>query len=202
MTRPASHFVRLAIAATLGTTLAACASSPTPSYYLLRPPAFEPTVTEQTEITILIQSVTIPDHLRRQEMVLGPIDGPVSFTTTERWAEPLDKNISEFLAARLGSQFGTANVFDRWSGFTTKPKIVVRLDITRFGTSGQEAAIDASWELSGTQSTAVVRFSDQARASISGPSAAERVRGMEAALADLGTKISTSIADRLRRRED
>ena len=188
-----SRSVAIAIAIGTLSVTAGCASSPQPNYYLLKAPTKETNLELRAGPTVLLQSVTLPDHLKRSEVIFDPSGNTIAFSTLDRWAEPLERNISDVIVSVLGGRFGAANVFDRRAGFTSRPDIVVRLDVGQMAVSDDSATLSASWELSTKGDEKPQLFSYQSRTPVSGFDASSKVGAIEQAIVSLAMEIETSV---------
>ncbi|MEP0189884.1 MAG: ABC-type transport auxiliary lipoprotein family protein [Erythrobacter sp.] len=188
-----SRSFAVAIAIATLAVVTGCSSSPQPNYYLLKAPAKGQNAELRAGPTVLLQSVTLPDHLKRSEVIFEPSGNTVAFSTLDRWAEPLERNISDVIVSVLGGRYGAANVFDRWAGFTSRPDIVVRLDIGQMAVSDDSATLSASWELSTKSDEKPQLFSYQSQTPVSGFDASSKVGAIEQAIVGLAMEIEASI---------
>jgi uncharacterized lipoprotein YmbA len=77
-----------------------CSSSPPSRLYLLEPMIAEP-AGSGTELTVAIARVTLPEHLKREEILTQDQRYRINTAGFDRWAEPLDYNIGSVLAENL-----------------------------------------------------------------------------------------------------
>jgi len=177
-----------------------CASSPEPRLYLLEAtPDAGPAEVGDSEISILVDVVTLPDHLRRSEIISRGARHRVTVANFDRWAEPLDRNIANVVVAHLSSRYGPENVFDRYARFTTEPDILVRLRILEFGeTQENRVTLKATWELSDSRADTSRIFSSEFQQP-SSDSTDATVEAMSVALAGLSHAIGISISEWHRR---
>lgn len=174
-----------------------CASSPEPRLYMLEAaPESELAEVRSTDISVLVDVVTLPDHLRRSEIISRVAPHRVTVASFDRWAEPLDRNIANIVVAHLSSRFGPENVFDRYARFTTEPVILVRLRIFEFAeTHEEQVTLRASWELSDPRTDTSRIFSREFHQPSSSDSTDATVEAMSVALAGLSHAIGISISE-------
>jgi len=129
--------------------LGACSSSPDPNLYLLRAINGSISGTPNKEMTVQIGEVSIPDHLRDHRIITYGQGSQVSASEFNRWAEPLDKNISAVLAKNLAQSLGTDKIINQDSGLVEDPDFTVNVDVTEFSIElGIKVRLEAIWGLS------------------------------------------------------
>jgi len=119
-------------------------------FFMLTPSAEaladEPTGMKASEVSLGIGPVTLPEYLKRPEMVIRTSADEVKLSDTDRWAEPLESNFQSVLGQNLANLLGTQKiVFFPWYGL---PQIdyqvqvqVYRFDISPVG----QACLRARW---------------------------------------------------------
>lgn len=128
--------------------LGGCASSPPPSYFTLeagmpRQPA--PGLTPSLAIT----RISLPELIDRPQLVVRMADNQVRIHDTQRWAEPLRRQIPHLLADELGRLLGSGRVLAApVDGPGGDPDFRLRLDVQRLeAQSGGGAEVDVLWHL-------------------------------------------------------
>jgi len=139
---------RIALALTTALTLAACGTSPVPTYYSLS--AATPAAAAATAAAgvrrVVIVSTTIPDSLDRPQITLRESWGRVSFAEYHRWSESLKSGIPRTVAAQLSQDLGGAEVWPSSQAAPADAEVRVLLDVTRFDSSlGEAAQIEVLW---------------------------------------------------------
>lgn len=132
--------------------LGGCASSPAPSYFTLevgmpRQPA--PGLTPSLAIT----RVSVPELIDRPQLVVRMADNQVRILESQRWAEPLRRQIPHLLADELGRLLGSERVLAAPpDGLGGDSDFRLRLDVLRLeARSGGGAEVDMLWHLEARQ---------------------------------------------------
>lgn len=102
---------------------------------------------ENINETIGIGPIEVAEYLNRLHIVYQAEDGSLMMAANDYWAEPLDKGIARTLALNL-TQHDTSRSFVifPWRS-DSKPENSLRLQIHSLNRSGNEATINATWEL-------------------------------------------------------
>jgi uncharacterized lipoprotein YmbA len=123
----------------------ACGTPPTEHFYTLigDAPAL---VSSGSGPSVNIASISLPEAVDRNEMVLHKGPNSVALMETRRWAESLKSAIPRVVANDLAPLIDSAAVSTADDNIGQNAKYLVRLDITRFDTSlGGTEAIDVAW---------------------------------------------------------
>ena len=142
--------LRGAVALLLTLTLSAggtTGTSPEPRLYTLAAEAPPAAAASAAAYLVVVGPVTIPEVVDRPQIVTRAADNRVELHEMARWAAPLRGEISRVVAdnlARLleGSRVSTTD--QRASG---APDYRVLIDVQRFDSSSDGAAIQASWNV-------------------------------------------------------
>ncbi|HTT74396.1 MAG TPA: PqiC family protein [Candidatus Binataceae bacterium] len=172
-------------------------TSPVPDlskYYFLTataPPAAAPVT--RHPLMIGLGPVNLPGYLAGHNEIATRI-GPnqLSFSPTDRWAEPMDQNFKNVLARDLGQLTGGSIVQFPWYNPSTLG-YQLELDVTRFDTNESGVAtLSARWVISDPRSgrQLLVRESTLTQAAASTSTAAE-----VAALSQTVSALSQAIAN-------
>lgn len=139
--------LRLAGAAALLATLAACASSPT-HFHTLIPPS-TPLATAAAPFVIDVQAVGVPPQVDQPALVLRQGASGIAVLDGERWASPLGDEIRGALSADLATRLGTHDVHGLPRSKDARV-IQVQLDVRRFDSEvGASATLEAGWSVRG-----------------------------------------------------
>lgn len=149
MWKEVSIVVLSALAAALhGAGCVSFGKSDPASLYLLS--TLEPPVEQSTapELVLGIRSVVIPEYLSRPEIVRRPSAHRVTVTGFDRWAQPLDEEISRALAANLVALVPGARVVE--SPWQRTRAIDHEIEISVFGfeqVAGGDVVLTARWSV-------------------------------------------------------
>ena len=130
--------------------LGACSNSPDPRLYLLQSVAGAANFgdTNQNDLTIEIGEISLPKHLSGDRIITYVEPNQVVAAEFDRWAEPLDWNISSVIARNLSSLLGTAVVLDYRSNLKITPVFTVEVSIIEFSIyPGRKVSLVALWSL-------------------------------------------------------
>jgi uncharacterized lipoprotein YmbA len=130
--------------------LAGCASSEPSRFYVLsslaEAPLDERAASAMNEITLAVAPVELPRYLDRPQIAIRVAPNRLELFEFERWAEPLEYNVTRVIAENLSVFLAT----DRVAVFPRKlamsydyqvAVVVTRLDAT----PGGETTLDARW---------------------------------------------------------
>ncbi len=121
--------------------LTACASGPTPSYYLLE--AGTRTVSQSGGVSLGLHPIAIPEHLRRSALLVNASGGALKFSGQGRWGEPLTDGIRRVSALDLAAALGSGELRPwPWSG-AQQPQIEVHINVLTLDRSRQQATLIA-----------------------------------------------------------
>lgn len=87
--------------ALLPSLLTACSTSPETHLYIIEPMIASANTQIDNDLSIGVRLVTLPAHLNRKEIVTHNQRYRVNSAEFDRWAEPLDHNITNALAENL-----------------------------------------------------------------------------------------------------
>lgn len=132
--------------------LGGCAGTEPSRFYTLSAmqdaDAGQKAVTEEKDISIGIGPVTIPDSLKRPQIVTITSQNELTLAEFDRWAGSLEENISMVLAEHLSVLLNTDSVFMfPWKRLISIDYQVVVEIIRLDGTLGGEAVLVARWTL-------------------------------------------------------
>ena len=119
--------------------LAACGVSPDPTLYVLQ--SAPGTAVATRPVGVELRRVTIAGYLDRPELVRGPRDYRLSVDDTSRWGEPLAAMLDRVITEDLVQRLPHASVFSEAGAISTKPDLVLELDIQRLDTDADGAVV-------------------------------------------------------------
>jgi uncharacterized lipoprotein YmbA len=138
--------------------------------------------------------VKLPPYLDRNEIALRLSPTQVTYSNTDRWAEPLSVNVSRVLVQNLSRLLGTDRiVMFPWSS-AIEVDYQIRIELLNFeAAKGGEAQLAARYAIlgGGRREPLVVR-----EATFSRPAAADtaaEVTGLSATLGDLSRDIAAAL---------
>ncbi len=188
---------RTILLAGLLTILSACASSPDARLYILESADAGAAAANSETKTVFVSPVVLPDYLKRDEIVYRSGAHRIEVAQYDRWAEPLDRNITSVIAANLTSRFGAENVIDYYSNFSAQSDMTLRVRILEFvPTEDNNVILKAVWELA-QRGQGEALFSREidipVRSGVLGQNIDSTVRAMSEALNQLSQEIANSI---------
>jgi uncharacterized lipoprotein YmbA len=124
--------------------LAGCASTPQPRFYALS--AASAPSSASSALSVSVGPVSVPAALDRPQIVVSTSPNQVRLDELNRWAAPLQDNLSEVIAQNLLGLLGAAQV----SSFPKMPaadaQYRVAVELQRFeSVPGTEALLEATW---------------------------------------------------------
>lgn len=131
----------------LALVLGGCAAPQTPiNYYSLSgsmPAAIKP---GPQRFAVQIGPVTLPDLLKRSQLVLGVAEQPYRLSDQHRWAGELDREFARALGEQLAAQLGTEQIalFPADGHLSLTDQVLLDI-LTLDGTLGKEAVLVVRW---------------------------------------------------------
>ena len=178
--------------------LVACGTTAPTRFYLMSPmpdTGQDASTVEKKDVSIALSPVKLPEHLNRPQMVTRQSGHQVRVDEFNRWAEPLDVQVTEILAENLSLLLGTEGVVitNRFKqadfDFHLSVKFI-RLD----GWPQKEAVLSCRWYLGTGDGPAGVhprRFS--ITRAVEGSDTPDLVATLSHLLADLSREIAREI---------
>lgn len=174
--------------------LAGCTGkSPKSDFYVLgATPAPGPAAALSQAFAIAVGPVTIPAELDRKQIVTREAGNRLIVAELNRWAGPLQDNITAVLTANLAARLATSKVapHNRESLFPFTHHVV--LDINRFdGNLQGDALLDVTWSIKkhGESAPLLVRHT-VIQAAVATPDYPGLVAAQSEALAEISTRIA------------
>ncbi len=144
------------VRALLLSTLTACSSSPAPRLYIIEPMSASASVQIDNDLSIGVGPVTLPAHLNRKEIVTHDQRYRVNSAEFDRWAEPLDHNITNALAENLSVLISSDHIIAYPWASPHNFDFTVQVRVTTFGTNPNgEVVLSASWTIYDADNTPV-----------------------------------------------
>lgn len=127
---------------------AGCAGhNPPTRYYLLQPASFDARA-ECGASRLGVGPVVLQRYLNRDEIITGFGDGELRLAEFEHWAEPLQDNVTQVLAANLGRLTGARQALVYPWPRTRLVDVQVEVDISRFHAEADGGVtLQARWSL-------------------------------------------------------
>lgn len=142
-----------AITATLCalTTLAAgCGSTPASRFYTLNSPAVA--AVTPSNLSVSVGPVSIPGAVDRPQIVVSTGANQVGLDEFNRWAAPLQNDISRAVAENIAALLGATRVTQFPQTLSVDPDFRVTIEVQRFeSTLGESTMLDAVWAVRRTK---------------------------------------------------
>jgi uncharacterized protein len=138
------HRLAAVILCALGILIAGCVSSPESRFFTLN--ATMNHAVESSDLSVVVGPVSVPAAVDRPQIVVSTGPNQVRVDDYNRWASPLQSNISRVVADNLGSILGTprVTVFPQTSSANADYQAAV--EVQSFGSAlGEAATLDAVW---------------------------------------------------------
>jgi uncharacterized lipoprotein YmbA len=143
------RLVALTISCALVILAAGCASTPSRFYTLSA--ATGPAATS-SDLSVVVGPVSVPAEVDRPEIVVTTGPNQVRLEEFNRWASPLQNNISRAVAENLVAMLGTPHVTLSPQTLSADADYRVAIEVQSFkSTPGEAAALDAVWTVSRTK---------------------------------------------------
>ena len=152
------------------------------------------------DLAIGLGPVSVPEYLRRPQMVTRVGPNQISYAEYDRWAQPLDNSLVQVLGENLSSVLGGADIAHHPWFSTTQLDFVVQIEVQRFERDASGAALlTCVWVLkhgdSGDRVTGgQFERSEPAESEATGASVAAQSR----LLGMLANEIASAVSDALR----
>ena len=123
--------------------VAACGSTPRSDYYMLSANAKGSVGSEGPSIGV--GPVSVPEYLKRREMVLNRSANRLDMADYDRWAEPLDAGILRVTALNLSLLLKTQQVQTFPWRRSNLPDFGISIAVIQFSMKGSQAQLVAQW---------------------------------------------------------
>ena len=177
----------------LAAALAGCASAPPDQFYTLSDSGSVPAPAAGAGRTYIeMRPVTVPDQVRRNQMVVAKGEGQVDLLEHHRWASKLDDQIGSALSLGIAAQLGAVDVYSNPAP-AGAPIYRISASVQRFESKLDDyALIDTVWSVRRAGDQAVLTCRSVFRES-AGSGHAGLVAGHRAALAKLSARIADGV---------
>ena len=191
------HSMMIAAAVSL-LLLAGCGGTqPTMHYYQLAPAALPVTSGAEglVDLAIEVGPVTIPEMLKRQEIVIRGEGNEYRLTELHRWAGLLEKDLTAVIIENLGKQLGTEKVASYPSAIYFEPDYRVIIEILSLtGKPGELVTLRAGWTIvDRSEEQMLERKISDYQQQLTDPSIDSLVQAESQAIALLCQEISSSL---------
>ena len=128
--------------------LGACSASPEPKLYIIEPMSASAGTQIDNDLSIGVGPVTLPAHLNRKGIVTHDQRYRVNAAKFDRWAEPLDHNITNALAENLSVLIPSDQVIAYPWDSAHNFDFTVQIRVITFGANPNgEVVLSASWTI-------------------------------------------------------
>ena len=188
--------IRPLSAVALAAALAGCASAPPDQFYTLTDSAGATSSAAAqaaaAPIYIEMRPVTVPDQVRRNQMVVAKGAGQVDLLEHHRWASKLDDQIGSALSLGIAARLNAVDVYSNPAP-AGAPVYRISANVQRFESKLDDyALIDAVWSVRRAGEREVLTCRSTLRES-AGTGHAGLVAGHRAALVKLSARIADAI---------
>ncbi len=185
----------LALAVLAGTS--GCAGSPTPELYTLSALPGDRVATRP--LSLELRRVGLAGYLDRPEIVRGTVQYHLRVTDNDHWGEPLDGMLERVVTEDLVTRLPNASVFAESGAISTRPDVVLEIDIQRLDADGEGTLVLLSQLAvrpdSGTATAQTVRLT----AKLPVPATTEaQVAAMSTLIGQLADTVARLVAQRER----
>ena len=173
---------RLIFSLVLLTLLAGCGSTPRSDYYVLSSDAAGKIGNEGPSLGL--GPITIPEYLKRREMVRDRQSHKLNFAEFDRWAEPLDSGILRVTVLNLSKLLNTQQIQPFPFRRSSLPDYAISIAVIELGTHGTTALLVTEWRVSNP---------------VTGESLSQNIHKFEVSVADTNPEtVATAYSELLR----
>ncbi|MGR2678870.1 PqiC family protein [Chromobacterium sp. Rain0013] len=174
--------------------LSACASPPT-TFHQLRP-ALPAAANPAQGVSVMVGPASLPAGLERPQLVVEDAVGNVELLDLQRWAGPLDRMLTQAVAADVSRALGLASVYAYPQPGMGGGDVRLLLDVRQLRLRpGRDASLEVAWQAlpaQGDKKPLASGYFQQSRP-LATNDAAAAVAGLQA----LVTELSRRVADEL-----
>ncbi len=143
--RPTALLAIVGVATGLAT---GCATPPPFRYYTLSAATPTAPAAEPSTLVVSLGPVTVPATVDRPEIVVSTGANQVTLDDFNRWASPLQDNLSHVIAEDLALDLGTPRVIRFPQPLAANPDYRVAIEVRSFDSAlGGTASIEAVWTI-------------------------------------------------------
>ena len=182
----------LAVAIAAAAIAAGCGTSPPSRFYTLSATA-APATTPST-LFVAVGPVTVPAVVDRPEFVVSTGPNELRLDEFNRWASPLQDNLSRAVAENLVAILGTPRVILFPQALASDPDYRVAIEVRTFDSvPGKSAALDAVWTIRRAKDGKTQTGRTSARETVADASYEALAAGHSRAVARLSQEIADAI---------
>lgn len=123
---------------------AGCSSTPPSHFYTLSPAAFP--ATAASSVSVAVGPVSVPAQVDRPQIVVTTGPNQVQLDEFNRWAAPLQDNITRVVAENLVAMLGSPHVTLSPQTLSADAEYRVAIEVQGFeSVPGDSASLDAAW---------------------------------------------------------
>jgi uncharacterized lipoprotein YmbA len=138
------HRAGITILCALGALIGGCVSTPESRFFTLN--ATINHAVESSSLSVVVGPVSVPAAVDRPQIVVNTGPNQVRVDDFNRWASPLQSNISRVVADNLVSILGTPRVTVFPQTLSASADYQAAVDVQSFGSAlGEAATLDAVW---------------------------------------------------------
>jgi len=173
-----------------------CSTAPTRFYTLSRAPAPPATpAATASNLTVVVGPVSIPAIVDQPQIVVSTGANSVSLDEFNRWASPLQSNISRVVAENLVTLLGTPRVSQFQQSLNLDADYRVAIEVQSFDSApGDAATLNAVWVVRRTKDGK----SQTGRTTVREPAGTSGYEALAAAHSRALARMSQEIADVIR----
>jgi hypothetical protein len=192
MIRPTLYTIL--IAAMLVVALNACSTSPEPRLYIIEPMASSAGTQVNEGLIVTVGPVTLPAHLDHKGIVTHDQRYRVNAAQFDRWAEPLEDNITRVLGENLSVLIASSQVivYPLRTAHDVDYSVLVRISAFGSDPSGQ-VVLNADWMIHGATDTPFKVAKSKFSVSRRGNEVIDLVEAMSEAVGQLSRDIASAI---------
>lgn len=149
MNKPLHCVVGLLLGSVLLLVAGCGPTSPPVSYYRLTSAALPaPVHGQQSRVAVQVGPVSVPDVLKKPQLVFGGGDGRYQLSDQHRWADGLDRDIAQAIGEQLAARLHTEQIalFPEGQYLQLTHQVVVDI-LTMEGELGKQAVLVARWSV-------------------------------------------------------
>ena len=190
------RIARLCALCALAVLAAGCSTPTSRLYTLSRAPApAAPAVAPMPNVTVVVGPVSIPAIVDLPQIVVSTGANSVALDEFNRWASPLQSNISRVVAENLVTLLGTPRVSQFQQSLNLDADYRVAIEVQSFDSApGDAATLNAVWVVRRTKDGKA----QTGRTSVREPSGAAGFDALAAAHSRALARMSQEIADVIR----
>ena len=172
--------------------LSACASPPT-TFHQLRPALPAASQAPELGVSVMVGPASLPAGLERPQLVVEGAGGNVELLDLQRWAGPLDRMLTQTVAADLSRALGLASIYAYPQPGMGGGDVRLLLDVRQLRLRpGRDATLEVAWQalpVQGDKKPLARGYFEQSR-----PLPASDATAAAAGLQTLVTELSRQLA--------